>query len=124
MKKVASFLFALVVSAAAFAGNGPEKNAAETKELRVGMYVTKDNKVRLVVDKQQANEKAYVVLEDGINVYDRQVVNLKKGPSHLRYDVSDLGDGTYHFAVQVGKETIVKTLTLSTSPSQKSISFK
>lgn len=122
MKKVTSFLFALVISAAAFAGNeAPANKPAEVKNLQVGMYVAKNNKVKLIVDKVSADTKAYVVMSHGGEVLDRQVVDLKRGSMHISYDVSGLADGTYTFDITAGKERVTKSITLDTKPAEKQV---
>lgn len=125
MKKVTSFLFALVISAASFAANeAPTAKPAEAKNLQVGMYVAQNNKVKLIIDQVSADTKAYVVLSDGSEILDRQVVNLKKGAMHISYDVSNLTDGTYTFEILAGKERVTKTLTLNTKPAEKKVTIE
>lgn len=112
MKKVLTLILGLVAGTASFA------QVADSTTPSTNLYMTADNKLKLIVGPETA--KATIILRDmdGHVLYRNNAVDLQKGISQ-KFSLDDLTTGTYQVAVTVGKHSTVRTFEVGVVPAQK-----
>ena len=115
MKNILFLMLGLIVSTASFAQTTIDKTLAATVSL------TTDNKVKLMVAREEAT--AIITLRDsGGNVLYVDKQNLQNGLRQY-FNVSQLAYGVYQLSISVGKESIVKTFEVKELPSQQVVTL-
>lgn len=116
MKNVFILMLGLVAGTASFA------QTTETKTLVTSVSITNDQKLKLVIGRE--NSTAVVTLRDpqGHVLY-RSSVNLREGLLQ-KFDLNQLDKGLYQLAVTVGDDVITKAFVIDDQPAQKIIAFR
>jgi hypothetical protein len=116
MKKVFILMLGLVAGTASFAQTTEPQSPVAT------ISVTSDQKLRLVISRE--NAKASVILRDtqGHVLYNSNV-SLIDGLMQ-KFNLSELALGTYKLAVIIGDEVIEKTFTIDEQPAQKLVALR
>lgn len=115
MKNILFLMLGLVASTASFAQTTIDKTPAAT------VSVTSDNKVKLIVAREEATATVTLRDSDGHVLYMRNE-DLRDGISQ-NFDVAQLTYGVYQLSISVGKESIVKTFELKEIPSQQVVTL-
>lgn len=115
MKNILFLMLGLIVSTASFAQMTIDKTPAAT------VLLTSDNKVKLMVAREEATATITLRDSDGHILYvDKQ--NLQNGLRQY-FNVSQLAYGVYQLSISVGKESIVKTFEVKELPSQQVVTL-
>ena len=116
MKNALLLMLGLVAGTASFA----QTNNSKTPETSVS--VTNDQKVKLVVAREEA--KAAVTLRDaeGHLLYTENV-DLHNGLRQY-FNIAGLDYGVYQLAVSIGKDSVVETFVIGEQPAQKLVAIR
>ena len=115
MKNILFLMLGLIVSTASFAQTTIDKTLAATVSL------TSDNKVKLMVAREEATATITLRDSNGNVLYvDKQ--NLQNGLRQY-FNLSQLAHGVYQLSISVGKESIVKTFEVKELPSQQVVTL-
>lgn len=116
MKNVLVLMLGLVAGTASFAQSVTDKTPATS------VSVTNDQRVKLIVGREDAT--ATVSLRDAAgHVLYLQKVNLRDGLRQY-FNIAGLDNGTYQLAVSVGSENVVKTFVVDEQPAQKLVALQ
>lgn len=116
MKNTLILMLGLVAGTASLAQTPPSK----TPETSVS--ITADQKVKLIVAREEATAAVTLRDADGHVLY-RETVDLRNG-LRQQFDVAGLANGTYQLAVSVGRDTAVKTFVVDEQPAQKLVAIR
>lgn len=110
MKKLFILMLGLVAGTASFAKTTTNQAPA------TAITLTADNKVKLIVAPEAA--KATIALQDreGHLLYTSSV-DLRQGINQ-KFNINELGVGTYQIAVKVGDQSTVKTFVVQERPAE------
>lgn len=116
MKNTLILMLGLVAGTASFAQTTPSK----TPETSVS--ITTDQKVKLIVAREEATAAVTLRDADGHVLY-RETVDLRNG-LYQHFNIAQLVNGTYQLAVAIGKDTVVKTFVVDEQPAQKLVAIR
>ncbi len=116
MKNIFILMLGLVAGTASFAQTTGSKTPATS------VSITADQKLKLIVARENAS--ALVTLRDteGHILYS-STVDLRDGLSQ-KFNLSELGIGSYQLAVSVGNEVVVKSFVIDDQPAQKIVALR
>lgn len=116
MKNTLILMLGLVAGTASFA----QTTTPKTPETSVS--ITTDQKVKLIVAREEATAAVTLRDADGHVLY-RETVNLRDG-LYQQFDITELVSRTYQLAVAIGKDTVVKTFVVDEQPAQKLVAIR
>lgn len=116
MKNTLILMLGLVAGTASFA------QTATSKTPETSVSITTDQKVKLIVAREEATATVTLRDADGHVLYSENI-NLHDG---LRqpFNVAGLANGTYQLAVATGNDTVVKTFVIEEQPAQKLVAIR
>ncbi len=116
MKNTLILMLGLVAGTASFAQTTSSKTPATS------ISITTDQKVKLIVGRDEAT--AAITLRDGDgHVLYSENVDLRNG-LYQQFNIAQLANGTYQIAVAIGKDTLVKTFVVDEQPAQKLVAIR
>ncbi|GAB3643385.1 hypothetical protein [Spirosoma arcticum] len=113
----AFFAFLLLTGTSLFANPvGPAKPAS----FEASVYVTKSNKIRLVVEKTTAQPISIILRQVGKSseLFTQQMVR-KQTKLALELNVDQLADGTYELEIRSATGSLIKQVSLATTAPQQ-----
>ena len=116
MKNTLLLMLSLVAGTASFAQAVPSK----TPETNVS--ITTDQKVKLIVAREEATAAITLRDADGHVLYSENV-DLRNG-LRQQFNIAQLANGTYQIAVAIGNDTVVKTFVVDEQPAQKVVAIR
>lgn len=111
MKNTLMLMLGLAAGTASFA----QTTSSQTPETSVS--VTNDQKLELIVARQQATAAVTLRDADGHVLY-RETISLHNG-LRQQFNIAEMVNGTYQLAVVVGNDTVIKTVVVNEQPAQK-----
>ena len=116
MKNTLILMLGLVAGTASFAQTTTPKTPATS------VTVTTDQKVKLIVAREEATAAITLRDADGHVLYTENV-NLRNG-LYQRFNIAQLANGTYQIAIAIGNDTVVKTFVVDEQPAQKLVAIR
>lgn len=116
MKKLLILTLGLIAGTASFAQITTDKTPVTT------VSITTDQKVKLMVAREEATASVRLRDSEGHILY-AQNVDLRGG-LYQKFDVAQLAFGTYQVEVAIGEQTVVKTFTVAEQPAQKVLAVR
>lgn len=116
MKNTLILMLGLVAGTASFA----QSTTFKTPETSVS--ITADQKLKLIVAREEATAAVTLRDADGHVLY-RETVDLRNG-LYQQFNIAQLANGTYQLAVAIGKDTVVKTFVVDEQPAQKLVAIR
>ena len=118
---IAAFAF---VASFAFTANAEEKETRKTALLNTGVYVNKEGKINVLVDKSSntANTTLLIRNETGQVVY-REVIEKGNQKFGRVLNVDELSAGSYQIEVSSKNNSQVKTFQLSEPQTERNIAI-
>jgi len=118
---IAAFAF---VTSIAFTANAEEKETRKTALLNTGVYINKEGKINVLVDKSSNTSNTTLLIKDerGQIVY-REVVEKGQQKFGRVLNVEELSAGTYQIEVSSKNISQVKTFQLSEPQTERIIAI-
>ena len=118
---IAAFAF---VTSFAFTANAEEKETRKTALLNTGVYVNKEGKINVLVDKSSNTSNTTLLIKDerGQIVY-REVIEKSHQKFGRVLNVDELSAGTYQIEVNSKNISQVKTFQLSEPQTERIIAI-
>ena len=122
MKTIKSFMIALALGAATVANatdaNTVVKPTSPATSYRVAMYASAATPSLLKVNVEKEAGKAVTInlKDEKGNILASQILNKKPGSYQIKFNLSELVDGTYTIETASGTEMSSQTVTLKTAP--------
>lgn len=112
------FVFALSLPLISFADNhmiGPEK----PKSFNMGMYqIANSSKVNLAIVKPATSRMTIQIKDENGNVLHRESLPKDMEYYKRKFDLKEMGDGTYYFEMITNDEVVSKKVTITTAREQ------
>jgi len=109
-------MLGLVAGTASFAQTTVSKTPATS------VSITADQKIKLIVARDEATAAITLRDADGHVLYSENV-DLSNG-LRQQFNIAELANGTYQITVAVGQDTVVKTFVVGEQPAQKVIAIR
>ncbi|HLL95459.1 MAG TPA: hypothetical protein VK404_10815 [Spirosoma sp.] len=116
MKNALLLMLGLVAGTASFA------QTSNLKTPETSVSVTNDQKVKLMVAREEATAAVTLRDADGHILYVENV-DLRNGLRQY-FNVAGLDNGVYQIAVVIGKDSVVKTFVIGEQPAQKLVAIR
>ena len=116
MKNTLILMLGLVAGTASFA------QTTNSKTPEASVTITADQKVKLIMARENATAAITLRDTDGHVLY-RENVDLRNG-LRQQFNIAQLANGTYQLAVAVGDDTVIKTFVVGEQPAQKLVAIR